>query len=367
MGYLVALSVLGVALQLQAQVSNDRSAEFDRLVRSAVEAQRAGNANEAASALKQALEIRPEWADGTFYLATIYFQTQQFAEAVPVLLKLSKLKPNEGVVWALLGIAEFQVGDYDSALSHLKHGDKLGLRAAPEALGQAYLALGELLNRNGEFGYAQRVLEPVARKGTFMERARFALGINLLQIRALSAEISDAESPLIRAAGEVAVALDSSRYNDAFQQLDRLIAQYPNDPRLRGVYGWSLATFSRFDEAEGQFREQIRIAPDSPSPWVGLGELFLKRQRWKDARDAATRVLTIAPDSADGHEQLGRALLELGDIPESITHLEIAVKLAGKNPETHFSLARAYTKANRLDDAKREREIFTQLKANPKQ
>src|SRR5512132_3889898 len=53
----------------------DRTAEFDKWARSAYEAQHAGNPTEAIAALKQALQIRPDWADGAFYLATMYFGT----------------------------------------------------------------------------------------------------------------------------------------------------------------------------------------------------------------------------------------------------------------------------------------------------
>jgi Flp pilus assembly protein TadD len=51
----------------------------------------------------------------------------------------------------------------------------------------------------------------------------------------------------------------------------------------------------------------------------------------------------------------------MGKIQEAIKELETGVKQAPDSPEMRFALARAYAKAGRSDDARREREIFLQL------
>jgi hypothetical protein len=53
--------------------------------------------------------------------------------------------------------------------------------------------------------------------------------------------------------------------------------------------------------------------------------------------------------------------MELSDLKGGIAELEKAVQLAVAIPELHFSLSRAYAKANRPKDAERERQIFLRL------
>jgi len=86
-----------------------------------------------------------------------------------------------------------------------------------------------------------------------------------------------------------------------------------------------------------------------------------------DAAGVAVRVLT---QNVDGLHQraglaarkvLGQALLDTGDVDGAIAQLQIGLKLAPESPSLHFTLARAYQKAGRLDDANKERDEFTRL------
>jgi predicted Zn-dependent protease len=54
-------------------------------------------------------------------------------------------------------------------------------------------------------------------------------------------------------------------------------------------------------------------------------------------------------------------LLELGPVERAIKELEISVRQAPDSPETHFALARAYTKAGRKAEAEKARNEFTRL------
>jgi predicted Zn-dependent protease len=58
---------------------------------------------------------------------------------------------------------------------------------------------------------------------------------------------------------------------------------------------------------------------------------------------------------------LGRALLELGNTSEAIQELETALRQQPHSPEVHYSLARAYSKAKRTEQARRERAEFMRL------
>jgi Flp pilus assembly protein TadD len=53
--------------------------------------------------------------------------------------------------------------------------------------------------------------------------------------------------------------------------------------------------------------------------------------------------------------------LETGDVEGAIKSFETGVKLAPDSPEVRFSLARAYSRAGRTEDAARQRAEFVRL------
>jgi len=64
---------------------------------------------------------------------------------------------------------------------------------------------------------------------------------------------------------------------------------------------------------------------------------------------------------AEGHVALGRALLAKENPTRAATELEIAVKLAPGSPDARFSLASAYSRLGRKEDAARELAEFKRL------
>lgn len=62
-----------------------------------------------------------------------------------------------------------------------------------------------------------------------------------------------------------------------------------------------------------------------------------------------------------GHYILGRLLFETGENAKAIEELETAQKMAPSEPRIYYTLARAYAKANRKEDAERARETFARL------
>ena len=71
--------------------------------------------------------------------------------------------------------------------------------------------------------------------------------------------------------------------------------------------------------------------------------------------------MEAAPKAFQARKALGQALLETGDADGAIRELQTGLALAPESPGLHFTLARAYQRAGRLDDAERERNEFTRL------
>jgi len=350
--------------QAEARNSNSPSSEsFEELSRRAAGSQAAGQTDLAIQNYQQALQIRPEWDDGRWNLAMLFYSAEKYPEAISALKSWVERKPNFGTAWAVMGLSEFEVKDYGNAIVHLQRGEELGLGGSAEAVRFAKYHLGLLLIREGQFENGTRVLAPEAGSGALAKKIEFALGLALLHITLLPDQIETSKNALVRTAGEIAALLQESKYDQAFPKFQLLLKEYPSAPFLHYAYGTALAAFSQYDEAETQLRKELQISPESELPYLRLASLELKKRRPAEALPFAQHAAQLAVGSPEAHYLLGRASLELGQEETALRELETASKLAPGSPEVHFNLAKACAKAMQMEKAEQERAIFARLNA----
>ena len=270
--------------------------------------------------------------------------------------------PSSGTGWALLGLCEFALKDYDNALIHLDRSAKLGLSASSESIDQARYTYGILLVHAGRFDEAQTILATAWHPAdSLRQKVEFALGLALLRRTEFPDQTGAADTDLVAAAGKIAVLLQQSQYDQAFPQFNNLLDRYPHAPFLHYAYGTALIALSEFDQAATQMQAERTLSPRSELPCLSLASIALRRSDPAPAVQWAQCALGLNHDSADAHYLLGRATLETGDLDTAIRELEMAANLSPESPEIHFNLARAYAKAKMTEKAQRERETFSRL------
>ncbi len=336
---------------------------FDVVSRHAIAQQSAGNTEAAIQSYQQALRMRPDWAEGQWNLAMLYYSTNQYPQAIAALKSWVAHKPSDGTAWAVMGLSEFATRDYSNALVHLQRGRELGFGGSAESVQAARYRLGTLLIRIGEFESATDVLAQEGGSGPLAGEIQFALGMSLLRIPLLPEQVEPSKKPLVQSAGQIAELLQDSKYDAAFLKFQELLRVYPTTPFLHYAYGTALASLSRYDDADAQLHQELRISPTSHLPYLRLAAIALRQHRPSDALPVAQRAIQLAPDSGEAHYLLGRAYLETSQDEMAVRELETAAKLSPTSPEVHFNLAKAYTKAKQPEKADQQRMIFVQLNA----
>ena len=291
------------------------------------------------------------------------YSVGHYPEASAALKTWVERKPDDGTAWAVMGLSEFELKDYDNALIHLQRGQQLGVGASPQAIELAKYRLAILLNRKGQFETATDLLAPFAGQEPLASEIQFALGIALLRIPSLPDQIDASKHSLVERSGDITQLLLASKYDLAFPKIQKLIEEYPATPFLHYAYGTALDSLSQYDEAKAQMWAEIQISPRSALPWTRLASIALRQHLPDEARAAAEKAVQLAPDSADAHYVLGRTWTELGDAQKAIGELELASGFSPASPEIHFALARAYAKANQPEKANQERATFARLNA----
>jgi tetratricopeptide (TPR) repeat protein len=86
------------------------------------------------------------------------------------------------------------------------------------------------------------------------------------------------------------------------------------------------------------------------------------QQKKDEAFTLLTEVVRDKPDYADAQYQLGKILLERGEVKPAIERLETAVHLDPTKDYSYFQLSAAYRRDGRLEDAQHVLEAYQKLK-----
>lgn len=107
------------------------------------------------------------------------------------------------------------------------------------------------------------------------------------------------------------------------------------------------------DEALALLRRVAKREPDYPPVFYRIGAVLDRHGRRAEARDAYEEAIRLDPNLAVAHQNLGQALLALGQTQASVQHLERAIELGGENTRSYAALAQGYS---RLGDKQRAAE-----------
>ena len=103
----------------------------------------------------------------------------------------------------------------------------------------------------------------------------------------------------------------------------------------------------RFQEAEREFAETVRIRPGYSEARANLGVAQIEQGRYEEAVDTFRKGLEYAPDHANTHANLGVALLRTNRADEASAHFEKAASLGANDPVMMVSLGEALVRARR--------------------
>jgi tetratricopeptide (TPR) repeat protein len=323
-----------------ASQENAVKADFEAVAKSAAAARAAGHLDEAIREYRRAVEINPMWEEGWWYLGTLLYDGDRYAEAIPAFQKLVEVSPNAGPAWNFLGLCEFETRDYGNSLEHLEKGLSLGDGADPEIGGVSKYHLALLLLRRGESDQAAALLASTFGQSEMPAQIKIALGLAILRVPLLPEEIDHSQDALIYAAGEVAAAIAQNNSVKTLTAFPPLLKDYPGTPYLHYTYGKALALAGRDEEAMQQQREEAGISPKSALPWIEISQLELRLPHPQEALHAAKEAVQLAPDSTASHRALGGVLQVLGKSEEALEEFALAEKLIPEKyrPEERITL-----------------------------
>lgn len=342
-----------IALVLLAQTPDESA----RLADAAVQER---NYDEAIVILNKAVAVNPKWRAGWWRLASVFYDTENYAAARPAFEQMIELDPKPGAPWVLLGLCEFQLKDYTLALQHLQRGDALGLASEPDLLGVARYHQALLLILAGKFDIAQILLDQLSRNGDSAEAVTFAQGLAALRISGLPDSVDDSTG-LIHSVGAIQYAVAQRKIKEALESYKELIARSPSMPNLHLSFAALLVQMNDLKAAENEMRTELKLYPQSVEARLRLCAL-LEEGSPNEMVSIAKEAVDLDPKSFKTHFHLGRLLYKIEKFNESAKELEISRDLDPSSSMVRFALIRAYKALGKQSEARQEAEAFQRLR-----
>jgi len=151
---------------------------------------------------------------------------------------------------------------------------------------------------------------------------------------------------------------NENRFDEAIHAFQKYLNLDPKSVRGEDNLGLSYQGLGRTDEAIAAYKTAILWQKDllnqDPGPFINLGALLLDENQPELAIAYLAQAVSIAPQSARAHEQLGKAYDRLAQLAKAQAELEKAVELAPQSARIHYVLGQVYRKQGLTEKAKLE-------------
>jgi tetratricopeptide (TPR) repeat protein len=316
--------------------------------------------DEALALYAKAVRLQPSLTEAHWYVGVLNYDLDRYEPARNAFRRVIELSPEKGEAWTLKGLCEFQLKNYESALTDLVNGRRFGFGGNPEIVSVARYHLAVLLTRDEEFDQGGKLLSEFANEGNDAPRVIEAMGIATLRMPLLPSEVPSARREMVMMAGRATFYSGARLVAAAEKAFEELVERFPETPHVHYAFG-SFLVNEQADRALEEFKAELKVSQHHPLAKLQIAYEYIRRGEWDAARPWAEQAVAEAPTNFSARKAYGQVLLETGDMEGAITHLEAGVKLAPDSPALRFTLASAYRRAGRAADAAREQAEFTRL------
>jgi tetratricopeptide (TPR) repeat protein len=337
--------------------------DFDQLAAQATAAREGDRIDEAVAAYQKALAVRPQWAEGWWYLATLFYDRDDYEHAARAFAQSARLEPKAGAPWAMLGLCEFQLARYDDAYNHIEQGRLLGVGDNVELTRVMRYHEALLSVLKGDYERAQQTLGTLSFEGLKSEDLILSLGLSALRRGMLPRQVTPdyPDRDLIRRVGLAEHLAAQKNVADAQREYELVVRDYPKTPDLQYAFGRFLLNNRDDESALAAFQRELENYPKHALARLQIAYIKLKNRDAQAGLPYAEEAVKLYPSLPLSHFILGRILLETGQQARAVQELETTRRMASDYAPVYFQLSRAYAKLNRKEEAERARETFVRL------
>ena len=344
----------------ETPVTQSTSAQFDDIAARAAAARDQQNLPLAIQLYTQAVQIKPDWQEGWWYLGVLQYSSNQFSGAIDAFNHLLQVVPTAVPAMALRGLCEFETGAYDDSLRDLEQAVAHGALNQPRNEQIIRYHLAQLLAHAGRFQEALDQYRFFAEHHADAPDLMIGIALAGMRVSTFAKDVPAEARNLYQAignAGYVFLSGDNQQADDLFTQL---FVRYPSAPNLHYFYGFLLFPHDP-GLAIDQFHNELAVNPTNEIANAMLAMTLVIAGRFTEALEPAQRAYANAPDMEMAQLALGRSLAETGDMKRGTELLNQVVEHDPTNLEAHLGLVSIYSRSGNREEAQRERKVCRDL------
>ncbi len=347
------------------QTPDDKQQEFAAHVEKAQELLRNKQPALAIPELLAATTIDPGNVEAQANVGVLLYFQGKLADAIPHLRAALEKQPALTKIQGLLGLAELHTLDFDSAGKDLE--SAFPQIADPKFKVEVGLELVGLYTQTGNLDEAAAIIAQLRKVAPANPEVLYAayrtytdLSSESMMALALNSPDS-AQMHQLLAHEEI----KEGNTNGAIAQYRKAIAI---DPKLPGVH-FELAELLNTSqdekvkkEAETEYLAALATNPMDEKAVCRLADIDAAKGNMAKAFDEYSKASALQPGDADARLGQAKMLIEMNESDKALPLLEQAVQLEPTNPNAHYRLGMMYRTLGRVDDAKREIDLYKQFK-----
>ena len=299
-----------------------------------VQGQPDGGPARAAKLLDDFVRAHPDEPTARLALARVYLADRQTRPARATLDAALKRQPEDPPTLFLAAQAAYQAKDLRAARQLLNRFTSL-----PETVERddapAWLFLGQIAEDERKpaeaLGYLERIdsgelfVPALNRRALLTARGGDIDGAMKL-LDGTEPRTAQERQGLVSA--RASILREAQRYQEAFDLLDKALADNPDSPELLYDQAMAAEKIGRLDALEKSLRHLIRIQPDNAHAYNALGYTLADRNlRLEEARTLIEKALELSPDDPQIIDSLGWVHFRLGNTKEALAYLRRAYEL----------------------------------------
>ena len=348
------LSVLAVAVLLGSHTLPAQAPDpsVQQAIQRGAAAMRAGNASEAETAFRHAIELSPNLPETHLDLALVLAREGRLQDAIDELHRALAINPNLPSAHMFAGIFLSQTNRPDQGASELR----LELASDPnnvEAL--TWLGMIELAQSHPE-----RAVPPLDHAAELAPN-----DLNILEYRGRAhrevardsysrmARIDPSSWHVHRVQGELYA--EEGKHAEAVSEFEAAVAQMPSNPDLFEELGDEYRKLNQLDPARKAFEKELKLSPTNPIAQYELGSAEVELGDSAAGVPLLKSMLGTFPGAPVAEYYLGRGLAAEGKNEEAASWLEKSARSDGGQGEvakrSFYELGRLYRKMQRPADA----------------
>lgn len=182
-----------------------------------------------------------------------------------------------------------------------------------------------------------------------------------LQVRRLSKDSGLWSAGVVAGALVILSFLQTQNWKTSERLFTQTLKVNPNSYVSLNNMGLVKLRTDQFADSEKYFLESLKIKPDYTAAQSNLGVVYFKQKKYDRVIEHYTAVLKDHPNLtagasatfADMHYNLGAALLNMGNLQQSLIHLNKASEINVNHYSAQFNRGRVYAHMKDLENAKK--------------